>query len=47
MGLVAKDTNILSLAPENYQTVAQLTTEIMNISCVKSVGGQPKFLLGY
>jgi hypothetical protein len=40
------DTNLV-WALENYQTVVQLVTEILNISYVKSVTGPQEFMLGY
>jgi hypothetical protein len=34
-------------APEKFQTVTQLVTEIINISGVKTIGGPQKMFLGY
>jgi len=36
---VAQDHENLAWAPENLQKVAHLATEILNISCAKSVTG--------
>jgi len=46
-GPVAQVYANLAWHSENFQTVAQLATEILNISYTKSVAGSHKFLLGY
>ena len=47
-GPVAQDQYKSAWAPENCRTVAQMTTDILIISCAKSVSAGPQeFLLGY
>ena len=44
---VAQDHNNLALASEKFQTVAQLSIEILNISCITLIAGPQEILLGY
>jgi len=46
-GPVAQDHYKSAWAPENFWTVAQMTTDILIISCAKSVARPQEFLLGY
>jgi len=42
---VAQKQNILASTPENFKTVVQLVTEILNISGAKTDAGPKEFLL--
>jgi hypothetical protein len=44
---VVQDHLNLAWTPENFHIVAKLATDVLNVTCAKSVSGSQEFWLGY